>query len=310
MPKTRKPLSDHDRHQRRAEDRERVKQAAQELLCSEGWARWVRTRALLHSYSPTNCMLLALAFERRGIEPEPVAGFHTWLRLGRSVRRGETSLKVLAPVTVKHRDSDNARAGGDGGEGGRGKTRVFFKTASVFSASQTDPLPGVDPLPLTPPREPISGDSHAHLIAPLTRYAATLGYTVSIQPIAGATGGWCDARAKRIVVDAGQSANGQLRTLVHETVHALGVDYQKYTRAQAEVIVDVTTLLVLAAVGLDTSGETIPYVAGWGEKGALEAVSEFATLIDTLARNVENAITTTGTADTVEAGGELVEVIA
>ncbi len=50
---------------------------------------------------------------------------------------------------------------------------------------------------------------------------------------------------------------------------------------------------MLSGVGLDTSGETIPYVAGWGEDGALEAVSEFATLIDSLARRVESAITTT-----------------
>jgi len=77
---------------------------------------------------------------------------------------------------------------------------------------------------------------------------------------------------------------------VYETTHALGVDYAKYTRAQAEVIVDTTTLIVLGAVGLDTAGETIPYVAGWGENVALEAVTEFANLIDTLARRIEAAL--------------------
>jgi hypothetical protein len=56
------------------------------------------------------------------------------------------------------------------------------------------------------------------------------------------------------------------------------------------VIVDTATLVVLGAVGLDTSGETVPYVVGWGETGALEAVTEFAQLIDTLARRVEAAI--------------------
>ncbi|MGI8712197.1 MAG: hypothetical protein ACR2NR_03245 [Solirubrobacteraceae bacterium] len=47
---------------------------------------------------------------------------------------------------------------------------------------------------------------------------------------------------------------------------------------------------MLSAVGLDTTGETIPYVAGWGETGALEAVTEFAAVIDTLARRIEEAI--------------------
>jgi hypothetical protein len=86
--------------------------------------------------------------------------------------------------------------------------------------------------------------------------------------------------------------NGQVRTLVHELVHALGVNYQTHTRPQSEVIVDTATLIILSGAGLDTSGETIPYVAGWGETGALEAVTEHAELIDRLARTVEKAIAT------------------
>jgi hypothetical protein len=37
------------------------------------------------------------------------------------------------------------------------------------------------------------------------------------------------------------------------------------------VIVDTAILIILSGAGLDTSGETIPYIAGWGEDGALEA---------------------------------------
>jgi hypothetical protein len=48
---------------------------------------------------------------------------------------------------------------------------------------------------------------------------------------------------------------------------------------------------VAASVGLDVSGESIAYVAGWGEDGALEAVTAFATTIDELARKVETALT-------------------
>jgi hypothetical protein len=42
---------------------------------------------------------------------------------------------------------------------------------------------------------------------------------------------------------------------------------------------------------LDVGGESIPYVSGWREDGALDAVSEFAGMIDTLARKLEDAIT-------------------
>jgi hypothetical protein len=78
--------------------------------------------------------------------------------------------------------------------------------------------------------------------------------------------------------------------LIHECAHALGVDYQRYSRAQAEVIVDTVTFVVSASVGFAVDGETIPYVAGWGEHGALEAVTEFAETIDKLARRIEGAL--------------------
>ena len=54
------------------------------------------------------------------------------------------------------------------------------------------------------------------------------------------------------------------------------------------------SLVVLGGLGLDVSGETVPYVAGWGEDGALDAVTQFAHLIDELARRVEAALSTTG----------------
>jgi hypothetical protein len=55
-------------------------------------------------------------------------------------------------------------------------------------------------------------------------------------------------------------------------------------------MVETVTLLAASAVGLAVDGETIPYVAGWGEDGALDAVTAFAETIDTIARRIESAI--------------------
>ena len=276
--------SESERDERRRADRERLKHAAQELLSSEGWQRWVRVRASFHTYSAGNCMLLALQCHQRGIEPQHVAGFRAWLNLGRCVRKGETALRILAPVAVKQRDGQ----GEDSDE-----RRVFFKTAFVFELSQTEPLPGVDPVPLSAPCEPLTGDSHTHLLAPLEAFAESLGYSVAYEVIAGSAGGWCDRARRRIVVDQQASGNARVRTLIHECTHALGVDYQHYTREQAEVIVDTVTFLVSSSVGLAVDGETIPYIAGWGEHGALEAVTQFAETIDKLARHIESALSPT-----------------
>lgn len=50
------------------------------------------------------------------------------------------------------------------------------------------------------------------------------------------------------------------------------------------------TFIAAAGVGLAVDGESVPYIAGWGEDGALEAVSQFAETIDRLARRIEAAL--------------------
>ena len=144
--RSRHKLTDAEREQRRRRDRERLADAIRELLSSEGWKAWLRTRATLHGYSLRNTYLIAQEARRRGFEPTHVAGFRAWLKLGRVVRKGEPGLAILAPVTVKRRDTDGEETG---------ERRTFFRTVHVWDLSQTTPLPGVEPAPLAPPRQPL-----------------------------------------------------------------------------------------------------------------------------------------------------------
>jgi hypothetical protein len=155
---------------------------------------------------------------------------------------------------------------------------------------QTHTRPQADVIVDTAIFSTLTGDSHAHLLVPLCGFVESLGYSVSFETIDGSAGGWCDRKSKRIVVDASVPANAQLRTLIHECAHALGIDYEQYSRAQAEVMVDTVTLVAASAVGLAVDGEAIPFVSGWGERGALEAVTEFAETIDKVARCIEDVL--------------------
>jgi hypothetical protein len=277
----RKPLTDEERDARRRADRDRIEQAARALLTTDGWQRWIKVRASngLSRYSVGNQMILAIEAFRRGITPTYVAGFRAWLQLNRVPRKGE-GIRILAPVTVKDRDEHGEQTGAK---------RVVFKAVTVWDVSGTDPLPGKEPVPLAPPAESITGDSHHHLIAPLIAHAAELGYSVEIRDLPDhGPGGWCDAKRRQVVVAKGPG-NQQVRTLTHELAHAHGVGYERYTRAQAEVLVDCVTYCVLGSVGLDVGGESIPYIAGWGEDGALDAIREYAQTIDTIARRIGDA---------------------
>lgn len=282
---TRRQLTDAERAERRQADRERLEQAARALLSSEGWQRWVRVRSTngLARYSFGNQLLIALQ------RPDAtfVAGFRAFLELNRCVRKGERAIRILAPMSVRARaDGEGAQGGGEADE----PRRTVFRAVPVFDVSQTDLLPGTEPVPLQPPSQPIEGDSHTHLLAPLERLAGELGYTLSRRALEGQADGWCDAAKREIVVNQALSANAQVRVLTHEIAHALGVGYSEYGRRRAEVLVDTVTFVVCGSVGLDTSGSSVAYVAGWGESGELDAIRGFAETIDKIARRIEDAV--------------------
>lgn len=274
-------LTPEQRATRRREQLEQLREATSALLTSEGWQRWLRTRSRFHRYSLRNTLLIAFQCPHA----THVAGFRRWLELGRCVRKGEKAIRIFAPVRYRRRDNADRTGEDETSE----QLVVGFKLAAVFDVSQTDPLPGVEPAPLDPPGEPVSGDSHAHLLPPLERHAAELEFQVRYEPLQGRAG-YCSKGEGSIVIDSQLPVNGRVATLVHELAHAHGIDYKTYSRAEAELIVESVACIVCGSVGLDTSGDSVPYLAGWNEDRAAERITQLAGTIDEIARAIERAI--------------------
>jgi antirestriction protein ArdC len=256
--------------QRRQEAREQLERAIEALAQSDGWQAWIRTRAAFRRYSLQNTILIAM----QRPDATRVVGYRQWQKLGRQVRRGEKGISILAPMTRKERDENGNETG---------EVRTFFRAVCVFDVSQTvgDPLP-------EPPREPITGESHAGLLRKLETYAGGIGYRVAYEATGSGALGYCDTRARRIVVAPDQRANARVRTLIHELAHALGVGHDGYGRQAAEVIVESAAMIACATAGLDTSGESVPYIAGWSD-GSTETLREYAEKVDELAGQLERA---------------------
>jgi hypothetical protein len=278
-------LTEDERAQRRRADRDRLEQAARALLSTEGWQRWLRVRSTngLSRYSFGNQLLIAM----QRPDATYVAGFRAFLELNRCVRKGERAIRILAPMSLRVREDTPETPRSEDGEQPR---RMVFRAVAVFDVSQTDPLSDKEPVPLDAQSQPIEGDTYAHLLPALERLAGELGYTVRHQMLDGSADGWCDSAKREIVVNWRLSANARVRVLVHEIAHALGVGYAEYGRRRAEVLVDTVTFVVCGAVGLDTSGSSVPYIAGWGENGELDAIRGYAETIDKLARRIEDAL--------------------
>ena len=283
----RRQLSETEREERRCKERERLEQATAELLTSEGWRRWLRTRSVLHGYSLTNTLLIAQQCHARGIEPTYVAGFRAWLQLGRCVRKGEKGLRIWAPMRLKARDEHGEEAE---------ERKLRFRTASVFDVSQTEPLPGVEPSPLSPPgAEGLGGDSHAHLLPALEQLATDSGYSLTwAEQLPRAAKGRCHRGARTIEVLAELPANDRVQVLIHELGHALvgeRVELTGFSYGLEEVVVESATFVACASAGLATDVDSVPYIAGWsGEQEPAHVVREAADAIDTLARLIEAAI--------------------
>ncbi|TML00343.1 MAG: hypothetical protein E6G34_02330 [Actinobacteria bacterium] len=279
-------LTESERAERRRADRERLGRAARALLSSEGWERWVQVRSRngLARYSFHNQLLIALQCP----DASYVAGFRAFLQLNRCVRKGERAIRILAPMSVRDRQAQ--QAGRDVERESEQPKRMVFRAVSVFDVSQTELLPGTQEVPLEPPCEPIGGATHAHLLPSLERLAQELGYTVAHRPLDAPADGWCDQSKREIVINGKLPGNAQVRVLVHELAHALGIGYREHGRRRAEVLVDTVTYIVCGSVGLDTSGSTVPYVAGWGEDGDLDAIRGCAEAIDAIARRIEDSL--------------------
>lgn len=280
--------SDTRRAERREQERRLMADAVEQLRSSEGWGRWLRVRRHFHRYSLHNQFLVAV----QCADATRVAGFRAWLDLGYAVRKGEHGIRIWAPCPPSRAKLRRWReAGGDPDS----RPRTFFRLVSVFDRAQVDPLPDFPggAVDLDPPGQPTTGDTLAWLFGPLRDFAETIAWSVEVEK--GRTVGTCEPPRRRIRVDPVAedfSPNAQVATAIHEIAHALFRSERedgdpRLGYGEEEVVVECVAYTVCGSVGLDTSTSSVPYAAGWGTGGEIE---RYATLVDRLARRLEDAV--------------------
>jgi antirestriction protein ArdC len=233
------------------------------LTDSDRWRRHLEYQGRFHRYSFGNVVLITSQFP----DATRVAGFRTWQKLGRTVRRGEKAIWILAPMVSRKR-TVAVRNESDAAEDHRG---IYgFRCVPVFDVSQTEgeELPGVC--------HKLAGDDHVGGLARLTPVATFLGYSVEFTTLDGAVNGDCNFDLRRIRVERRNSAAQQVKTLAHEFGHALLHHEQKHHQPEAlrraELEAESTAFVVCRHLGLDSADYSFGYVATWAGGGA-EAVA-------------------------------------
>ncbi|MHB8263476.1 MAG: ArdC-like ssDNA-binding domain-containing protein [Acidimicrobiales bacterium] len=239
------------------------------LVSSEDWQHYLDYQSRFHHYSFQNALLIAL--QRH--EASQVAGFNTWKKLGRRVRKGEKAIWIIAPMVYGHgqvqlggsnaidmvsRDTANDQPV-IGAEHQSGSIRGF-KYVAVFDISQTDG----DAPPAVCTK--ISGADVTGCFAKLAAMVRSIGFGVEETSLPGGINGDCTYDLRLIRIEASNSPAQKVKTLAHELAHAL-LHEKEQNRQMAELEAESTAYVVCQVLGVDSSDYSFGYVATWAGNG-------------------------------------------
>lgn len=232
---------------------------------SETLRKLLVTMARFRSYSASNVMLI---YSQRP-DATHVAGFQTWRKLGRFVKRGECGLVIFAPIRPR---ADQ--------EGDSEKPSIRFRAVRVFDISQTDG----DDLP-EPAR--VSGDPAEHLHL-LRQVIAEYGISTVEQPLAPGILG--RSEGGRIVIATGLSPAEQFATLVHEFAHELM--HQQGERPDSKTVreteAEAVAFVVGHAIGLEIADASRDYIQLYD--GDAETLTASLSRIQKTSRQIVDAL--------------------
>jgi antirestriction protein ArdC len=235
-----------------------------------------------------------------------VAGFRAWLKLGYCVRRGESShIRVWARCEPSRK---KLQAWRDAGADPDKRPKPFYRLEAVFERAQVDPLPPpAEPAPLDPPIAPITGNTLAWTLPKLGEFGDSIGVTVDFETLGEGHDGFYRPGERQITINDRPAVNQQVTALVHELAHALvDVDHQEddpeLDYASGELVAESVAHIVCGFLGLDTSANSIPYLAVWSANADPDAFERIAGLVDRLASQLEDTL---DRATPEKAGGEL-----
>ena len=237
---------------------------------SEALVNYLAVMGRFHRYSWNNCLLIAL--QRPGASH--VAGFHSWRKLGRHVRKGTKGIAILAPMICKKRTQD--------AESEDEQTRIFgFRTAYVFDVADTEGA-------ALPEFATVSGDPQ-HYVGRLAEFIAangiTLEYSDRIAPAKGVS------RGGTIILLPGMSPAETMSVLAHECAHEFlhkGARRVETTHSIRETEAEAVAFVVCHAIGLEAGTAASDYIQLW--RGDMATLAESLQLIQATAVQILTAI--------------------
>lgn len=267
---------------------ERITSLVEGIATSDDWKRYLTFGARFHSYSFNNMLWLWAQAELRGVSPRRFAGFAAWSEMGHPVKKGEKAFSVLAPVLIAMKPEDK------GYEPGKKKVVGFRLVRRTFDVSQVERGEEIA-TSAKPPQYDVtttSGEVTSAMWGAIALVSADNGYPITWGTPTAAAEGMTTKGSIVLHKRFRGTAHGAL-VAFHEIAHSLlhmseDFDYGKH-RGVAETEAEAVAFVVASAFGIDGSGSSAGYIAGWG-KGDPKVVVAAGTRIMKTAHQIIEAI--------------------
>lgn len=210
---------------------------------SEALTQYLAAISRFHKYSLHNVMLIVL----QKPYATHVAGFHTWHKLGRHVRKGEKGINIFAPILRRKKEPES------GTQQNLEEMVLGYRPCTVFDVSQTEGKP----LPLI---GKVQGDVSRYgekLVAYTLSLGIRLEYSSAIAPARGISEGGKITLLPEL--DSAEHAAVLAHELAHEILH-----HQPRREATSKTIreteAEAVAHVVCQALGLSTGTAAADYI--------------------------------------------------
>lgn len=277
---------------------DRLEEGLKELFESKKYKSYLSMMSKFHNYSANNIQLITMQCP----DATFVAGYKAWqTEYNRHVNRHEQGIRILAPAPYtmkKERDKVDPVTGEIvlDRDGMPQKEEVeiripAFRVVHVYDVSQTDG----EPLPELEVKELLTTVEDYEDFIKAVSYISPV--PVGFEDIPGDTRGYFSPSEKRIAVQEGMAQSQTIKTMVHETAHAIlhdkevdrsnGQNIPVKDERTKEVEAESIAYTVCQHFGIDTSGYSFGYIAGWSSG---KDMKELKSSLDTIRRTASELI--------------------
>lgn len=209
-----------------------------------------------NNYSLNNAILIL----HQNPQATNVAGFQTWKKLGRYVKKGEKGIKILCPIKYNKNKDD---------EDDKNKTNIFFKIGNVFDISQTEVINGKNDITnvLDEFKPKILKGNNQELLEKLEKLEKISETPIIFDEIKGSNAfGYCDFANNIICVRKDIPLEQKIKTVVHEMAHSIMHKNSTLDRTEKELEAESVAFVVCNNIGIDSSEYSFNYIAGWSKE--------------------------------------------